>query len=80
LVSPFFVAGIDSKDIQDIRLVPARTTLHARTRAEMAREARSPAGMISRNGQVGNLFTRSPPLVTSVNPTGLVSAQLAFET
>jgi hypothetical protein len=54
VVSPSLVVGIDSKDIQDIRLVPARTILHAWAGPEVAREARSPAGMISRN-QVAKL-------------------------
>ena len=57
------MVGIDSKDIQDrIRLVPARATLHAWTGAEEAREARSPAGIISRN-QVARL--RAPAMFRS---------------
>ena len=38
-----FVVGIYSKNAHGrIRLVPARTALHARTGAQVAREARSP--------------------------------------
>ena len=59
------MVGIDSKDTQDrIRLVPARATLHARAGAEVAREARSPAGMISGwSGGKTSTYSRdiSPP-------------------
>jgi hypothetical protein len=63
------VVGIDSKTAHGgIRLVPAGTTLHARTGAEVAREARSPAGMTPEEivGQQDfNLYVSSRPLKMS---------------
>ena len=64
------MVGIVSKDIQDrIRLVPARATLHARTGAEVAREARTP-GMISRNNILPLRLHKLCLLVATFNSTG----------
>ena len=69
------MVGIVSKDIQDrIRLVPARATLHARTGAEVARKAHSPAGMISKTIEFDiNIDLPNPLRSTNFIPTELPS-------
>jgi hypothetical protein len=71
------VVGIVSKDIQDrIRLVPARATLHARTGAEVARKAHSPAGMISKTIEFDmNIDLPNPLRSTNFIPTELPSGR-----
>ena len=66
-----------SKDIQDrIRLVPARATLHARTGAEVARKAHSPAGMISKTIEFDmNIDLPNPLRSTNFIPTELPSGR-----
>ena len=71
------MVGIVSKDIQDrIPLVPARATLHARTGAEVARKAHSPAGMISKTIEFDmNIDLPNPLRSTNFIPTELPSGR-----